>query len=189
MRQVRVILCRHGATDYNARGRFLSRTDLPISPHGRGQCEKLADSLRAHQIDGVFSSPALRCRQTAQIICGNIEPRIVKALREIDFGEWEGLTSDQIEALYPGALRFRRADPAMFRPPMGENFADVAKRLRGVVATLQILQPGTYVVVSHRGTLGTLERLLRRLAINDASVTPIEPGSFHITDIGERSIS
>lgn len=172
----RIVLCRHGATDHNLAGRFLSRSDPPLGIRGREQCEKLARELAGFSFERCISSPMLRCLQTREIVVPATPFRVDDALREIDFGAWEGKTLEWVEQHAPDELERRRQDPARFRPPEGENFMDVAERLQDLAAELQ--RSSGVLVVAHRGTLGVLERLLRGLPIDSRAVTPLEPAEF-----------
>lgn len=176
----RVVLCRHGATDHNLAGRFLSRSDPPLGVRGREQCQELARKLAGFSFERCISSPMLRCLQTREIVAPATPFRVDDALREIDFGAWEGKTLEWVEQHAPEELERRRHDPARFRPSEGESFTDVAERLRDLVAELQ--RSRGVLVVAHRGTLGVLERLLRGLPIESQAVKPLEPAEFRQLD-------
>jgi len=170
-----IFLCRHAATDANADGRFLSRTDLELNAEGREQALRLGKQLKNLRVDRCFVSPMKRCIETLQLALPQCNAVVRPELREIDFGDWELLTSDEIEEHWPGTLAQRRAAPVDFRPPRGENFNDVAERLAPV---LEELRGENALVVSHRGTLGVLERLLRGVPLDHRDVTPMEPAQF-----------
>ena len=176
-----IVLCRHAITSYNAESRFLSRTNVSLSNEGRTQARRLRSELSSFDVARVFSSPALRCQETAELALPNHDIAIVQELREVDFGMWEGLTEAEVEEKWPGELDSRRLAPASFRPPRGENFDDVARRLADFADFLLRTQVHS-AVISHRGTLGTLERLLLRLDVADSSVAPLEPAEFHVID-------
>lgn len=173
-----IVLCRHGVTESNIAGRFLSRTDVPLSPLGVAQCRQLQIELEAFDFERCLVSPMRRCLETREIVAPHTPFEIDTALREIDFGTWEGETLEWLQANDPSGLAQRRRDPVHFRPPQGENFADVAQRLRPVVETLR--SPLRWLVVAHRGTLGVLERLLRDLPLESQVVKGLEPAQFRI---------
>jgi broad specificity phosphatase PhoE len=174
----RLVLCRHGVTEHNSAGRFLSNADPPLSADGRLQCERLRDALAPFGLECCLVSPMRRCLETREIVAGALPFDVENALREIHFGEWEGKTVDWLERHEPERLASRRRNPVAFRPPGGESFEDAAPRLRAVV---ERIRPATStLVIGHRGTLGVLERLLRRLPLDSQSVTPLEPGEFRV---------
>ncbi len=97
----KLILVRHGATEWSANGRHTSRTDLPLTPEGVAEAEQLKHWLAAQQPARVWCSPLRRARETAAA-CGFDGPHIVDALREWDYGDFEGLTTPQIQQQVPG---------------------------------------------------------------------------------------
>lgn len=175
-----IVLCRHGVTESNIAGRFLSRTDVPLSPLGVAQCRQLQIELEAFDFERCLVSPMRRCLETREIVAPQPPFEIDPALREIDFGTWEGETLEWLQANEPSGLARRSRDPVHFRPPQGESFADVAQRLRPVVERLR--SPLRWLVVAHRGTLGVLERLLRDLPLESQAVKGLEPAQFRVVN-------
>jgi len=173
-----IVLCRHGATESNSEGRFLSRTDVPLSPLGIAQCLQIQIEFDAFDFERCLVSPMRRCLETREIVAPQPQFEVEAALREIDFGTWEGQTLESLQAADPSGLAQRRRDPVYFRPPQGASFADVAERLRPVVEKLR--RPLRWLVVAHRGTLGVLERLLRDLPLESQAVKGLEPAEFRI---------
>lgn len=122
----------------------------------------------------------LRCLQTREIVAAAIPFAVRDELREVDFGTWEGKTLAWLESYDPGRVSERHREPVTFRPPEGESFADIAPRLGNLVDSLD--EEGTLLIVSHRGTLGVLERLLRGLSLR-APLTPLGPGELRILSV------
>jgi broad specificity phosphatase PhoE len=150
-----LLLARHGATAHNtARPPRLQgrRIDAELSAAGRRQAAELAAALRHVPLDGVFSSPLLRARQTAEAIAAprGLAVQGLDALAECDVGLWEGCTWAEIEAADPDACARFRADPAAHPYAGGESFDDVRRR---VVPALDALAAGhrgrTLAVVAH----------------------------------------
>src|SRR5690348_3884474 len=127
MRQV--VLLRHGATEGNAAGRFLSTEDPPLSEAGRDACRRAESSLRALSLTHCVVSPMRRALETREIVAPGVPYEIWEALREVDFGSWEGKTLEWLERNDAERLAQRRGDPVRFRPPGGESFADAEPRL------------------------------------------------------------
>ncbi|MHB8703202.1 MAG: histidine phosphatase family protein [Candidatus Tyrphobacter sp.] len=179
-----IILCRHGATDENTPGRFLSRSDPPLNAAGRAQCERLRDVLsHVAVVDAAFVSPLRRCVESLAIIAPTAAFEVCDVLREVDFGQWDGRTRDCVARGDPkGHLALRASSPATFRPPGGESFADVATRLRPF-ANIARADARNLLIVGHRGTLGVLERLLRSLPLDSHQVAPLGLGEFRLLDL------
>jgi broad specificity phosphatase PhoE len=173
-----IVLCRHAATEHNLSKRFLSTTDLPLGSHGRDQCAQLAAALRRFHFDRCLVSPMLRCLETRALIAPQIAFAVVPALREVDFGTWEGHTQQWAEEHAPELLAARRKDPVHFRPPGGESIADAAERLRPLATSLG--HDESTLIVSHRLTLGIFERLIRGLPLDSKSVEPLETAQFRV---------
>lgn len=99
MKTFKLHLIRHGMTDGNAKGQYIGRTDLPVMPEGITELRNLKDNLEYPVVDKVYSSPMLRCRQTAKVLYPDYEPCIVPNLIEYDFGDFEGKTAAELEGL------------------------------------------------------------------------------------------
>lgn len=101
----RIVLVRHGETDWNRERRFQGHADRPLNEVGRRQARELADILRGEGLATVYTSPLRRASETAAIVskCLGLEWHELEALREIDVGTWEGLTIDEVKARFPGA--------------------------------------------------------------------------------------
>lgn len=122
-----------------------------------------------------------RCLETRELVAPDIPFEIEPALREVDFGDWEGKTIEWADRNAPELLAQRRNDPVRFRPPQGESIEDAAVRLRPLAAALRDRQ--RTLVIAHRISLGILERLLRGLPLNSKDVSPLEPGEFKVVTI------
>ncbi len=178
-----IVLCRHAATEHNLTKRFLSTTDLPLGAHGREQCTALREALREFHFDRCFVSPMRRCLETRELAAPQVSFDVEPALREVDFGTWEGQTLQWAEQHAPELLAQRRRDPVEFRPPDGESIADAAERLQPFAKRLPLR--GTTLIVSHRLTLGILERLMRGLPLDSQAVDPLETAQFRVVASSE----
>lgn len=167
----RLILVRHGATAWNAEGRFTSRTDVELSPDGREEAEAAARALAGIGIERVMCSPLLRARATGEAIAaaapGPPAVTIDERLREIDAGPFEGLTGAEIEA-GPLAEEFHRwrseTDPEF--PAGAETYESAVARARSFFGDVRDL-PGTTLAATH----GSLARVLVT-----AVVLGVDPG-------------
>ncbi|MBL1209551.1 histidine phosphatase family protein [Geminocystis sp. GBBB08] len=128
---LRLLLVRHGETEWNRMSRFQGVKDIPLNDNGRKQAQKAADFLQDIPLDFAVTSPLLRPKETAEIIL-QYHPTIPliakKDLEEISHGLWEGKLETEIEAEYPGLLNQWKEKPETVQMPEGENLDDVWRR-------------------------------------------------------------
>ncbi|MFQ3583539.1 MAG: histidine phosphatase family protein [Cyanobacteriota bacterium] len=154
---MRILLVRHGETQWNREQRFQGQRDIPLNATGEEQAAKVADFLANQPLQLAFSSPLKRPWATADAICNshsNLILRPIPDLQEISHGDWEGKLQSEIEAEYPGELEQWQRDPASVQMPNGENLYQVWERTRlawqDILATTEAQFPqGTAVVVAH----------------------------------------
>ena len=90
MKTYKIHIIRHGITEANQDGRYIGRTDLPLSPEGLSALLALKDQYQYPGGVRFFTSPLTRCKQTLEVLYPNCQPEVVDGLRECDFGDWEG---------------------------------------------------------------------------------------------------
>ena len=147
---VRVWLVRHGETRWNTERRLQGISDIELSDRGREQAEQLRLRLGGRSFDAVWSSDLLRAVETAEIIFGG--PRIDARLRELDFGDLDGLTwSDLGKEGRAAMLEFDS-----FVAPNGESAADMRARL---LSFLNNLPPGDHLAVTHGGVVRPISEM------------------------------
>lgn len=143
---LRLLLIRHGETDWNAGGRFQGQLDIALNEEGRRQAQALAARLAPEPLDVVYSSDLSRARDTAQHIIdrqraggenNGLDLRPDPRLRELNLGDWQGLTYAQIEAQDSERLAAWDADRVDYRLPGGESLRQVAERVRAVLVDLR----------------------------------------------------
>jgi ribonuclease H / adenosylcobalamin/alpha-ribazole phosphatase len=152
VKPVRLYAIRHGDTEYARERRFAGSREVPLTALGRRQCEAVAQALAGTFVSAVYASPLGRARESAAPIAAahKLEVRVEPALREMSFGEWEGLTRADLAVRYPTELEAWRAMPHQVQPPGGERITEVAARVAQSLAALCESHGGeTIVVVSH----------------------------------------
>jgi len=127
---VQIALVRHGATDWNLQGRCQGATDRELNAVGIRQVRDIAAAFIKEPIEAIYSSGLKRARQTAESIAEphNLRVLIEPDIRELDHGELEGLTFNQIKDNYPDFISRWRTTPAEIQVPGGERLDDVAER-------------------------------------------------------------
>ncbi|WFF00753.1 bifunctional RNase H/acid phosphatase [Micromonospora sp. WMMD964] len=183
----RLILVRHGETEYTEQRRYSGRGDVPLSEKGRAQVRETATRVAAlaPTVAAVLSSPLSRCTATAAAIAaalGDVPVRTEDDLIECDFGQWEGRTFAEVREGWPGEMDAWLASPRV-APPGGESFTHVAERAQRVVAGLLTAYPGeTVVLVSHvspiklvlRDALAAGDGFLHRLFLDAAGISVLD---------------
>lgn len=178
----RLLLVRHGRTDYNRNRMFVGHTDIELDATGIKQAERLRDRLAAEKIDAVFSSDLRRTMTTARTIAAGRNLEIIPApeLREIYYGKVEGLNFEEIKSHYPVlAEQFMTRDPGLLFPG-GESLAELKDRVSKFALRLEsYTQEQTVLIVAHSSPLRLLicvllgidERHWRQMVIDLASLS------------------
>ena len=128
----KVFFIRHGRTDFNIERRLQGALPVPLNDCGRSQSRALANYLRSVPIDALYASPRPRALETAQILGAVLghRARADERLAEIAFGDFEGHTFAEVEALYPNAYRKWESGYRPYRVPGGESRLDVQRRMQ-----------------------------------------------------------
>lgn len=153
---LRLLLVRHGETDWNATGRYQGQNDIPLNAIGERQAKAVAERLAAERLDAVYASDLLRAWETAQAIADphGLEVRADVRLREMNYGDWQGLTYREIVEQAPEALAAWNADRLHNTPPGGESLLELAYRTQSVMDEIRATHPeGTVALASHGGTV------------------------------------
>ena len=148
---IRLLLVRHGVTDWNDEGRVIGSTDLLLSNDGRKQAQQLGIRLSGEPIDITFSSDLRRASETARIISTKCKTPLVidNRLREVDFGLWEGMTVKQIQEEYTKEFDDWKNNSS-FSPPNGERYPSITARMQSFLGDLKQKHWGdTVLIVSH----------------------------------------
>src|SRR4051794_22227798 len=103
-------LARHGATEWSRSGQHTGSTDLPLIPQGEDEARAMAPRLAAVGFRTALTSPLSRARETARL-AGFPDARVDDLLREVDYGEYEGVTTKEIQETRPGWELFRDGSP------------------------------------------------------------------------------
>jgi len=148
----RLVLVRHGETIWHADKRYAGSTDIPLNSRGMEQAEQLADWAASANLAAIWVSPLLRARQTAAPSerATGVTAHIDARLREIHFGQGEGLTTVELRQSFPEAFAAFQSDPVSHHLPGGEDPRDVAQRAVECFKEIEALHPrGRVLVVTH----------------------------------------
>jgi broad specificity phosphatase PhoE len=147
-----LLLVRHGETDWNAEGKLQGHTDRPLNDYGRRQAQALADQLAGDNIEAVYASDLSRARETAEIVGAKLGLPVVvdPDLREKNWGNWEGLTSDErLHIEYEGETSEAHRD----------------RTLSAVQRIVERHPEGRVVVVTHGGSLRRIQAAVSGFAL------------------------
>ena len=174
-----MILVRHGDLGESCRGRYIGRTDAPLSAEGRSQAGALTGALGPLAGARILISPLSRTRETAEIALGKERPfSIDDDLREIDFGLWEGMSFAQIAAGDPGAVERWTALADDFAFPEGEGILPFRERIAAAARRMTADPAGTVVAFTHGGVIRLLICHFLGLATREFLGFDIQPGSL-----------
>lgn len=200
----RIILVRHGETDWNHSGKLQGHIDIPLNAQGHRQAAALADRLAGEPIDFVISSDLARARQTAIAIADRhgLYPVQHAELRERAFGGFEGMTHGEIEQIHPQAYADMRARlPDASLPPgagRGETLREFHARSCAALTLLAQQHAGKLiVVVAHGGVVDCIRRAALGLSLQAPRAEPIANAGIWrlaiqgdiISLLGEQDIS
>jgi len=180
---------RHGETDFNRQGRLQGRRDTVLNAHGRQQaaeCGVLLHDLfaRDHRRPQDFkyvASPLKRARETMEIVRATLglqphDYEVDARLIEIAYGEWEGLTLQEIETQNASVLSARERDKWDFAPPGGESYRELADRIGKWYGSLT----ADSVVAAHGGGVRALMAILNIVSEEQATRAQIEQGVIYV---------
>ena len=127
---MRLILVRHGQTEWNAGGRYQGQSNVALSDTGRKQARFLAERFPVRQLDAIYTSDLDRAKETAECVGKRLGLTVYqeKAFRELSFGDWEGLTYQEISSRWPEEAEKLFTAPDELVIPHGETFRDLQKR-------------------------------------------------------------
>ena len=158
-----LLIARHGETDWNRDHRWQGFTGPPLNETGRAQARRLAEQLT--KVDAIYSSDTIRVRETADIAAARLGLPVTtdSRLREVNFGEWEGLTREEINHRY--ANDFARWDSfELAEPTGGETDVGMAKRVLAAVRDIsEAHSRGRVLVVTSGGPIRALQAHVRLL--------------------------
>ena len=181
---IRLIMVRHGQTIWNREKRYQGQSDTPLDETGIAQAAALAGYFTGQAVDHIYSSDLQRAWRTALPIglAVGVTPVSEPRLREGSFGEWEGLTYDEINRRWPGELAAWLADPITRVPPAGETLERIMSRLGSVLDLIRERHDGqTVMVVSHGGALRAM--VLYALGLPSPAFWRLSLGSAAVSEM------
>ncbi|MBN2548993.1 MAG: histidine phosphatase family protein [Anaerolineales bacterium] len=195
----RILLVRHGQTEWNRVERFRGRADVPLNDVGLAQAEATGQRVaKEWQLTAIYSSPLVRAVKTAQAIAVHFDlpVQIHPDLADIDYGDWQGMTPEDARQRWPDQIDNWYNHPERTRIPGGETLADLRGRAMSVVDELVEKHPNeTIAIVGHTvinriillGILGLGNRRFWRLHQDTCAINVIqaEAGEFTLVSMND----
>lgn len=181
---LRMLLVRHGESVGNVDRKYSGYTDDELSELGREQVKKVAARLRGEQIAAVYASDLVRAYDTAAAIAAEHGLTVSKmpGLREINFGEWDGVLAAEILSRWGDDIARWREDPLHVRVPGGETYAEVKERFLASLQAIAARHEGeTVVVATHGGPIaalycGLLQKKFFECSVKNTAICELEFG-------------
>lgn len=169
MERTRLFLIRHGQVEGFESKRYNGQKNVPLTAHGRRQLDLVAERLAGVRLDAIWSSDLDRCRYGAERLAAprGLPVTYREQLRELHAGDWEGLSWEDLQRLYPTEWQARLADIATYQIPGGESFHQASRRVLPELGRLLDTHPGQNVaLVAHGG--------VNRIILLDALGAPLD---------------
>jgi len=177
---LRLVVLRHGSTEWNRERRYQGCVDTRLSAEGQAQAEAAADALAGRSLAAVYASPLARAQETARAIAARhgLSVLTAPAFREICLGVWEGHTVSEVKARFPELYSAWRDRPHTLELPEGESLAQVRERALEGLAALRSAHDGEAIcLVSHGVTI-------RLLILEALGLAPERLWSIHVDAAG-----
>jgi broad specificity phosphatase PhoE len=151
----RMVLVRHGETIWHGENRYAGTSDVELTEHGREQARDLAEWAATAALDGVWASTLSRAEQTARACAAATPAQLVtdERLRELDFGDAEGLTRQEMGVRFPDAVEDFLRDPVRHHLPGGEDPVRAARRFTSCLQEIAERHPTARVLVVAHSTV------------------------------------
>ncbi len=165
-KNMELILIRHGETTWNKEGRVQGLSDIELSAVGLHHARQLALSLKDHHIREIYSSPLVRARKTAEIInqYHNAPLHLESGLMEMNQGDFEGFSYQDLMAREKDFLKKWMSDPACVKMPNGESFTELQNRAWKVIEGI-LAGPDNALVVSHNFTITSILCKIKNISL------------------------
>jgi broad specificity phosphatase PhoE len=185
----RIFVVRHGTTTMNVENRYRGRRDIPLDAQGYQDAVDAARALSSAGVSAVYTGPLRRTIATAQIVADETrvpDLRILHGLNNVDYGAWEGMTSEEAAMYDPHAFELYRTDPTRAACPAGERLTDAQDRMVEALRLIGARHPAeTVVAVTHAVMIRLAVARLGASADRDA---PVAVGRGSLTEFSFTSI-
>jgi len=183
---IKIILVRHGSTNWTKEGRYQGSTDVPLSEEGLKQARNAAKRLKKEKIDIAYTSKLRRAIDTAKEIVKfhNVELIQVEELNERSYGKWEGLTKEEVEKRYADNRVAYEKERYKIRPLGGESFLDLRNRIEPFIKkVVEKNKDKAILIVSHNGPLRIITGILMKYGEEKIAELYMQPTSLTVISL------
>ena len=185
---MKLIFIRHGQTDWNVRGKIQGSYDIELNETGIRQAIDLSDKLTKHKYEfkKIYSSPQKRALNTAKILSesSNIEYVVIDDLREINMGEWEGLSWKEVDENYPTEYKEWKSNRRYTSPPKGESYEDMLQRVIKALHKIINENKDDVVIITHSAVIMCLQCYITNTPFN--KMLQFKTTNAEITEIDSK---
>ena len=185
---MKLIFIRHGQTDWNVRGKIQGSYDIELNETGIRQAIELSDKLTKHKYEfkKIYSSPQKRALNTAKILSdsSNIEYVVIDDLREINMGEWEGLSWKEVDENYPTEYKEWKSNRRYTSPPKGESYEDMLQRVIKALHKIINENKDDVVIITHSAVIMCLQCYITKTPFN--KMLQFKTTNAEITEIDSK---
>lgn len=188
---MKLLFTRHGQTDWNIARRYQGHSDTALNQVGIHQAEQLAKRLSKETIHAIYSSDLSRAMATARAVAAfhHIEPRMDPRWRELSFGDWEGMTYDEMSAHSPDLFDAWMKDSLAVSTPNGETHLQLAEKVEAAFNEIKTKhKEETVLIVGHSGSMQTLLALLLGVTLSRYWQFRISQASLSELTVYEESV-
>ena len=189
---MKLILVRHGETEWVRAGKYQGSTDVPLNRRGISQARATARALKKERPIVVYSSQLTRAHETAKLIAGSCGKKVIidRRLCEVSFGRWEGKSHKAVRTRFPKASRAWYSARWTSQPPEGESLRSLEKRISSFLKDLKKNgsgRKGTCIIVSHGGPIRMFLISLFNMAPEIFWSIRIDPASISVFHLKEKN--
>jgi alpha-ribazole phosphatase len=188
---MKLILVRHGETEWVRMGKYQGSTDIPLNQRGISQARAVARALKKERPIVVYSSQLVRAHETAKHIVKSCKTKLVidQRLKEVSFGRWEGKSHRAIRTRFPKASRKWYSAQWTSQPPEGESLRSLERRISSFLKDFRknfSRRKGVCVIVSHGGPIRMFLISLFKISPEIFWSIRIDPASVSILHLKEK---
>ena len=185
-----IYLIRHGQIAATKPRRFIGRTELALTPHGKEQITSIGKVLAGNSFDRLICSPLSRCQESGEILSRTLGTTVETEndISEIDLGDWEGLTVAEVKSKFPGEYEKRGENLAGYRPRGGESFSDLHNRVWPALLRLIEATTSASAVVAHAGVNRVLLCHFLGMPLENMFRLPQDYGCFNVIFADQKGI-